>query len=265
MPLNRPTRQKTEMTDNAGMPAAIRPPARYQAIASDLIRRIEQGEFALGAQLPTELALCQAYGASRHTMRSALARLAGLGLIERRPGIGTKVAAPTPPMRYQQEVHSIEGLIQYSRSSQLRIRESATVIADAEVGRVLGVPAGTRVLRLFGVRQGEAAEAPICTTEIHLRPMPGLPRKQLLDLATASAAILRVLDLRRIHHVDQRFDAVPLPARHARLLAVRSGSAALRVLRVYHDGEGQVVACATSLHPSGRFAYTMRLERRSGG
>jgi GntR family transcriptional regulator len=61
----------------------------YQQIAEDLRRKIENGIFERGAQLPTELELREEYDASRNTIRDAIKRLISQGLVETRPGQGT--------------------------------------------------------------------------------------------------------------------------------------------------------------------------------
>lgn len=61
----------------------------YHQIAEDLRTKIESGEIARGSQLPTELELGARYTASRNTIRDAIKRLIGLGLVETRPGQGT--------------------------------------------------------------------------------------------------------------------------------------------------------------------------------
>jgi GntR family transcriptional regulator len=50
-----------------------------------------------GSQLPTELELCDAYSASRNTIRDAVKRLTSLNLVETRPGQGTFVVRKVDP------------------------------------------------------------------------------------------------------------------------------------------------------------------------
>ena len=234
----------------------------YQLIADSLVARIQSGEFGIGSQFPTEFELCAHYAVSRHTARAALALLNGQGLIQRRPGAGTRVTAPAPPMRYQQEVVSIEDLMQYSRHGRLDVSVCERVVAPVEISRLLKLRGDARVIRLFGLLYGDTRDTPICTTEIFLRPARGLPVAALLDPHSAVAAMLKVLDLQQIDDVEQSFDAIELPAVHAAMLGLASGSAALRVLRTYLSRAGTPVGCALSLHPAGRFAYSMRLQRR---
>ncbi len=70
----------------------------YQAIADDLRSKIDTGEYAQGSRLPTELDLGTQYGASRNTVRDAIKRLIGLGLVETRPGQGTFVRLQADPL-----------------------------------------------------------------------------------------------------------------------------------------------------------------------
>jgi DNA-binding FadR family transcriptional regulator len=72
-------------------PAAVR-------IAGTLRRRIERGDWPVGAVLPAEAELAREYGVSRPTMREALSALQFAGYVESRRRRGTVVlsAAPVP-------------------------------------------------------------------------------------------------------------------------------------------------------------------------
>jgi GntR family transcriptional regulator len=69
----------------------------YQQIAEDLRKQIESGALGRGSQLPTELELRERYKASRNTIRDAIKRLTGQGLVETRPGQGTFVTVKVDP------------------------------------------------------------------------------------------------------------------------------------------------------------------------
>lgn len=70
----------------------------YRQIAEDLQRRIESGELARGAQIPTEIDLREQYEASRNTIRDAIKWLMTRGLVETRPGQGTFVIEKINPL-----------------------------------------------------------------------------------------------------------------------------------------------------------------------
>jgi GntR family transcriptional regulator len=69
----------------------------YQQIADDLQQQIDSGALVRGSRLPTELELRAQHNASRNTVRDAIKRLAGQGLIETKPGQGTFVTRKIDP------------------------------------------------------------------------------------------------------------------------------------------------------------------------
>lgn len=69
----------------------------YRRIAENLRLKIESGELAPGAQLPTEFELRDEYSASRNTIRDAVRWLMTRGLVETRPGQGTFVTQTIDP------------------------------------------------------------------------------------------------------------------------------------------------------------------------
>jgi GntR family transcriptional regulator len=70
----------------------------YRRIADDLRGQIGSGAIAPGRQLPTELELRTQYDAARNTVRDAIRLLAGQGLVETRPGLGTFVMRRLEPL-----------------------------------------------------------------------------------------------------------------------------------------------------------------------
>ena len=67
----------------------------YYQIEEDLRRLINSGKIPPMTTMPPEMALCQAYGVGRHTIRMALSRLVADDLISRQAGRGTFVKAHT--------------------------------------------------------------------------------------------------------------------------------------------------------------------------
>ena len=80
------------MSDHSGVEPVSSAP-RYMTLAETLRAGIAAGNPAVGELLPTEHALTEQYGVSRHTVREALRMLAEAGLIARRRGAGTVVVA----------------------------------------------------------------------------------------------------------------------------------------------------------------------------
>lgn len=64
---------------------------KYELIADDIRRNIEDGSLGPGERLPTVVELCEIYGVSKATVRKAMERLTELGLVSSRRGSGTFV------------------------------------------------------------------------------------------------------------------------------------------------------------------------------
>jgi len=77
-----------------GRPGELLP--AYRRIAADLRERIERGEHAPGARLPSEAALVRHHHTSRDTVRRALASLRAAGLVTVVQGKGWFVRGDTP-------------------------------------------------------------------------------------------------------------------------------------------------------------------------
>lgn len=63
----------------------------YVQLADDLAKRIERGEFPVGARLPSEAELARDYGTAKMTVRRALEILRERGLIRTLHGRGSVV------------------------------------------------------------------------------------------------------------------------------------------------------------------------------
>ncbi|GAA0397723.1 hypothetical protein GCM10009530_56740 [Microbispora corallina] len=87
-----PSRGRIVLADGHA-PATL--PYRYQMIARDLRRRIEQGEFGPGIALPSEAELRWLYEASRNTVRQAFAELERESLVVSVQGKGRFVRHKT--------------------------------------------------------------------------------------------------------------------------------------------------------------------------
>jgi DNA-binding GntR family transcriptional regulator len=242
--------------------------SRYRAIADELINAIVAKRYAVGSSLPAETELCEQLGASRHTIREALRIVEQAGLISRRQGSGSEVIASAPPVRYRQNVDSIEDLLQYGASSRLAVLSSVEVEVSGARAEALGCPSGSRCVEVRGLRseRGERpheAGAPLAVSHITFPPLPARRRQKLLDPATALPTLLEAVDARTLGRIEQTFEAVPLDADAARLLQTKKGSPSLLAHRRYFDRQGRLILVADSWHHADRFRYSTVLRHES--
>ena len=121
---------------------------RYQAIADDLRRRIEAGEYGSGSLLPSEADLSASYAASRVTVRRALEVLRSAGLVGARQGLGW-FAAADPVRQTLGRLGTIEDqLASAGMASERRIVGFRFVRAPARPKQVLAVDTVLEVVRV---------------------------------------------------------------------------------------------------------------------
>lgn len=88
-----------------------RPPRLSEEVSTELEARIQRGEYAPGAQLPTEKILAETFGVSRAVVREAIARLKADGLIETRQGSGAFVAENPKSLNFRLQPGGATGLL----------------------------------------------------------------------------------------------------------------------------------------------------------
>lgn len=102
----------------------------YEQIAQQLLSEIQQGQFGALGKLPSEAELVERFQVSRVTIRLALAKLGDDGVVERKQGKGTFVAA-------QQVRHDLDALRSFHDSLLLQgLQPSMRLIGH----RLTGVP-----------------------------------------------------------------------------------------------------------------------------
>ena len=260
-------RVRSDPTKKPAAPRAALPPAPdagaplYQRLLQSLREGIESGGYALGADLPTETDLCTQFGLSRHTVREALRRLAELGYVERRQGSGTRVVSATAKVAYVHTVESLAELFQYTRDIELEIALLDVVTIDAQEAEEVQVPAGSRWLRIDGLRRSTAQQEVVCWTHVlvHLR-FAGLQK----EIRSARGPIYALLEQRsgeKVASALQEISARPLPAQAARALSLRPGAPGLRIVRRYLEASGGAMMIALNWYPAGRFTHVMHLKR----
>jgi GntR family transcriptional regulator len=235
---------------------------RYAQIARDITGGITSRRFPVGSLLPTELELCDHYGASRHTIRAALRRLQDLGLVSRRKRAGTRVEAARPSSGYNQSLASVEDLVQLAATHVRVVRKIEDCVTDQTLAKELGCPPGTRWLRISSIRLDQGQNKPIGWTDVYVDPAySGLRKIVRKSPDVLISSLIESRYGRPIEEVRQSIHAVTIPLAVAEELGVQSGSSALKIVRHYLDQAGKVFEISVTIHPADRFAFSMRLRR----
>jgi DNA-binding GntR family transcriptional regulator len=232
---------------------------RYRRLARELRAAIQSGEHPVGSQLPPELEICRRYGVSRHTARDAIRLLREAGLVDRRRGAGTTVTAAALAPAFVQPLGGVGDLLQYARDARLHVRSVETRRLTLREAERLRTGTGEPWAVIDGLRR--AGTDPVALSRIYLAPpyRAAAPGVGAFDGAVQEmlARAFGVVIVR----IEQEIAAEALDAVAARLLGVESGAPALRTLRRYYDGAGDLVLASDSEHPAERFVYAMTYRR----
>jgi len=240
-------------------PASDRP--LYVRIAGELTAAIADGTYPIGAQLPTELVLCERFGISRHTAREALRMLTTAGLVRRRQRAGTAVIAMPSDAHFVHEAHSLGDLQQYARTTQLRFAYIGSISLNKAHAERFGAKPGDEWIYATGLRREATGDRPICVTRLFLNPALTDIADKLRNSREAVYALIEREYRISIATVAQEFHGVVLDVHDAGNLGVPPGTPGLQVLRSYYDADDRLIEHADSIHPSDRFTYRMVLRK----
>src|SRR5437763_16629679 len=198
----------------------------YHQLERVLAERIAEGRYREG--FPGDLELAAEFSVSRGTVRQALDRLARSGLIVRRQGRGSFVAAPLEyPLgrfyRFAHEMH-VRGIPESSR-----VLPRGTVRAPAAVAAALGLARGDRLLRIVRLRL--AGDRPLLLETSHLPDDVGAPLR-FADLSAGSMYDLLEDSGIRLSLVNEEVNPVSLRAEEADAFGLPSGVPAFDLQRL---------------------------------
>jgi DNA-binding GntR family transcriptional regulator len=205
---------------------------QYLRIAAELRRLVADGQVAHGELLPSEAELADEHGASRVTIRKALAQLKQDGIVDSRQGFGWYVVY-APLRQSLRDLTTIERQIRAAGRKPSRelvrfaFREAPPALVDVlATDSVLEV---TRIDRVDG--------RPFATATVWVRA----------DLAAGLSP--RALERRPLSEqlgvelggASETITAVGASKEDARLLGVRKGAPLLRVERTTSDAAGRPI------------------------
>jgi GntR family transcriptional regulator len=120
----------------------------YEWVKNDLLARIGSGDLKTGDMLPSEEDLCRAYGVSRITVKRALVELVNEGLITRRQGKGTFVAAPNLEEDISLAVAVARPVIMHGDKSWHKVLSAEVVLPLPDVSSFLQIEPTDHVIQI---------------------------------------------------------------------------------------------------------------------
>ncbi len=235
---------------------------RYSEVADLLRLAILTERYPVGALLPSESELCQQFGVSRHTVREATRILQMRGLVSRRQGRGTEVLPMQEVSRISRVLGSLEEVEQHGRDTHLVGMQSAAVVADEALARLLPCEPGDRFLRIESYRESREPgnSWPRAWNETYIREALAGIREELEGWQGAIYSLVERRYGERITDIRQEVSALNLPERLARKLSVKTGTAGLRVKRTYYGKSGEALLFGFNTYVGSQFSLIMDIK-----
>lgn len=237
------------MPDNhrRGMPV-------YQRIQSVIRKRIEAAELRPGDTVASERELARIHNVSLMTARHALAGLEREGIVERRRGAGTFVAAPkihfNKLMSYTEHMSS-RGLAPRSRVLAAKIIED-----EQEIAARLGLPVASRMVKITRLRL--TGEEPFALETCYL-PAPEFSGLVSANLGRGSLFGTLQHDYGvDLAYADEEIDATAADANLAEMLSLPKGSPILRIRQVIYSTKGKATIYGVGYYRSERHTLFIR-------
>ena len=235
----------------------------FRRISSSLAEAIGRGDYPVGGQLPPEFTLMRMFGASRFTIREALAELRARGLIASRRGLGTVVLRAAPQeVAFSETYESVEEFLA-GVVLPITTLDITDVVADSTLAAQLRCEEGRQFIMVRGERRrwGHPEEPPIALVRAYMNAAYGLIRPELAKPSEALASIAeRTLNV-RVQRIVQELQPIALDADEAAALAAPVGSPAILVWRWYYLDNNDLLMIGHSTYPQGRMVFRTELTR----
>jgi GntR family transcriptional regulator len=242
---------KNGSTKNSnGLPA-------YQRIQKVIRERIAAGELTTGDVVQSERELARIHGVSLMTARHALSSLEQEGIVERRRGAGTFIAAPK--IHFNKLTSYTEQMASRGLATSAKVLVSKVIDSDQEICARLGLPPMSRLVKVQRLRL--AAGEPFAHETCYLSA------EEFQDLASAPLgrdSLFSILQREynvELAHADEEVDATAADPATADLLGIPRKSPLLRIRQIIYSSKGKATIYALCLYRSDRHNLTIRRYR----
>ena len=236
---------------------------KYRIVEDFLRQQIADGVFPVDSLLPTEEELRRRFGVSRATVRTALANIQKDGLISRSAAVGSRVIALQARKDFQAGWNSVEELLQYTKTIHLKVETIDEIVVDAAQAEALRFAEGRGLVKVVGRRWRDGDADPLCQVEIFFDEL----YKGISDgIRAAGRPVADLIEEQyavRIETIRQEINADLITADEAAKLHCQPGTAALVVVRWYHDSSGRMFQTTRTRYPADRFRYVLEFGRAS--
>lgn len=239
-------------------PARKPPSPRYHQVYITLRTWFRDGQYAPGAQIPTETELCKQFGVSRITVRKAIDDLVREGWLVRYQGRGTFVDMSNLRPAVSVNLHeAMDRVADLAAATQVRDAKVSMVPPDEETQAALRLGDGELVQRASHVRVLNGVPLGLITTFVPAFVADQVGRHKNVDHLPMFEQLERAgIEL---GEAEQWIGATLANLESAKALDTEVGAPLLKLKRVVFDTHGNAVERVVALYRADAYHYRMHL------
>lgn len=255
-PVSTPVPLKTSRANSGDrMPAKNRNglPA-YQRIQTAIRKRIDAGQLRPGDAVASERDLAKIHQVSLMTARHALASLEQEGIVERRRGIGTFVAAPK--IHFNKLMSYTEQMSSRSLTAGSKVLFAKVLDNENEAAARLSLPPTSQILKLERLRHAAGEPFALETCYLNAAEFPGL-----LDEPIGRESLFGILERNykvELGYADEEVDATAADPRIAEILSIPRRDPLLRIRQIIYSTKGKAIMYVLGFYRSDRHNLVIR-------
>jgi GntR family transcriptional regulator len=226
----------------------------YQRIQAAILKRIDAGQLRPGDAVPSERDLAKIHQVSLMTARHALASLEREGIVERRRGIGTFVAAPK--IHFNKLMSYTEQMSSRSLTAGSKVLFAKVLDNENEAAARLSLPPTTQILKLERLRHASGEPFALETCYLNAAEFSGL-----LNEPIGRESLFGILERNykiELGYADEEVDATAADPRIAEILSIPRRDPLLRIRQVIYSTKGQAIMYVLGFYRSDRHNLVIR-------
>lgn len=230
----------------------------YVQIEEELKRRVDEGEFAIGAAIPSERELTELFGVSRMTVRQSITNLVNEGLLYREKGRGTFVAVP----KVEQPLN---GMTSFTEDMQARglvpsnkLLSFEKMMPDQNIAKELRLDRKEEVYLVERIRYADEKPMAIERTYLPVKLFPKLSREALKG---SLYSLIEQEQKQSISHASQRMEAALAKKEDAEFLQISVPAAILIIERTSYLSDGLPFEIVRSIYRADRYKFITEIQR----
>ena len=232
----------------------------YAQVKTHILQKIQSGDWAPGARIPSENELVEHFGISRMTANRALRELTSDGLLSRVPGVGTFVKTAAPHSSLVEVRNIAEEIAGRGHRHDCKVVRAETITPHEALAAQFEQRTPSRLYHVVILHRENGV--PVQVEDRYVNPF--LIPDFLAQDFTRTTPTAYLLATAPVDELEHTVEAV-IPDREQRQLLDITGGEPCLALHRRSWSQGQVATVAILLYPSSRYALYSRYRTTPSG